>query len=694
MVDEPEDNPYVRDPPLSFEDPEALHEREAREQVALLREAIEYHDRRYYVRDDPVISDRAYDALFDRLQALEAEFGLDDPNSPTRRVGGEPLDELETVEHVAPMLSLDSSDDAADVRAFDERVREAVGGVDYSVEPKFDGFSIEVVYEGGELDRAVTRGDGEVGEDVTANVRTIHAVPLHLPEDAPERLAVRGEIYMPRSGFQRLNERRVADGEDPFKNPRNAAAGTVRQLDPSVVADRPLSAYFYDVLAASADPDSQRDAFDLLERVGLRVNEHTRVVDDVEAVIEYRNEMLDRRPDLEYEIDGVVAKVDDYAARERLGETAAHPRWAYAYKFPPRTDRTTVRKIAVQVGRTGKLTPVALVDPVDVGGVTVSRASLHNETQVRELGVADGAGVEIVRAGEVIPQVSAVVDPVEDTWRMPESCPICGGEVVREGEHHYCTNGTACPAQLERSVEHYCSKAAMDVEGVGEAVAAELVEAGLVESVADLYELDRDDLTALEGWGEQSAENLLAELEDSKDADLASLVYALGIRHVGSERARLLAAEFSLAELRAADAEDLQAVEDVGPEVANSVAAFFDSEDNQRTVDRLLAAGVSPTREAGGDELAGLTLVFTGRVEGYTRRELTDLLERHGADVTASVSGATDYLVVGEAPGARKREQADEHGVETLDEAAFREEILSRVPAADRNGTADRGSES
>lgn len=679
MVEQPDDNPYVRDPPLEFDDPNTLTETEAQRQVDLLRAAIEYHDYRYYVQDDPVISDSAYDVLFDRLVTLEEEFDLQDPNSPTRRVGGEPLAELDTVEHVAPMLSLASSDDPEDVRQFDERVRDAVGDVQYSVEPKLDGFSVEVVYEDGKLDRAVTRGDGEVGEDVTANVRTIHAVPLSLSDRAPAFLAVRGEIYMPRSGFQELNERRVQEGKDPFKNPRNAAAGTVRQLDPGTVADRPLSAFFYDVLDTTADLTSQREAFDLLDRSGLRLNDYNRVVDDVETILDYREEMRDRREDLEYEIDGVVAKVDDFDARERLGTTATHPRWAYAYKFPPRTDESVVRSIVVQVGRTGKLTPVALVDPVDVGGVTVSRASLHNQTQIRELGVTEGARVTIERAGEVIPQIVEVLEDGQGTWEMPGECPACGGEVVREGEHHYCTNGTTCPAQLKRSLEHFCSRGAMDVEGVGEEVATTLVEEGLVESVADLYYLDVDDLASLPGWGETSARNLREQLDASMDCDLTSFVYALGIRHVGRERARRLAEAFSLAELREADVEDLQRVEDVGEEVARSVAAFFESEDNQRTVDRLLDAGVSPSRRTADDELEGTTFVITGTVEGFTREELTDLLERHGARVTSSVSGETDYLIVGENPGQRKREQADRYDVPRLEVPAFREEVLDQL---------------
>ena len=677
MVEPPAGNPYVEPSEPTFEDVEELSPKAASDQVEALRAAINYHDYRYYVEDDPVISDATYDALFSRLSELEAAFDLHDPNSPTSRVGGEPLDALPTIEHVAPMLSLDSSADAAEVREFDRRVREAVGEVRYSAEPKFDGFSVELVYEDGELVRAVTRGNGREGEEVTENVRTIPTVPLSL-SDPPEQLVVRGEVYMPRSGFHELNERRVERGEEPFANPRNAAAGTVRLLDPETVAGRPLAVYCYDVLATSAAVDSQAEAFELLRSVGLRVNEASRIVEDVDAVIEYRDDFAARRDDLEYEVDGVVAKVDDFAAREELGSTAAHPRWAFAYKFRPRTGETTVRGITVQVGRTGKLTPVALLDPVDVTGVTISRASLHNAEQVRELGVGEGAVVRIERAGDVIPQVAEVLEPGGSSFSMPEACPVCGGEVVREGPIHYCTN-VSCPAQLKRRLEHFGSRAAMDVEGLGEEVAETLVDTGLVESLPDLYDLERADLESLPGWGETSAENLLAEIADSKDVDQASFLYALGIRHVGSERARRLSEALTLEDLRVADEERLAKVEDVGPEVAASVAAFFSNEANQATIDGLLNAGVSPTRTERGDELAGLTVVVTGSIEGYTRNELSELLERHGADVTSSVSGETDYLVVGEDPGTRKQEAAEEYGVETLKEAAFRERILSRV---------------
>ncbi|MFB6079790.1 MAG: NAD-dependent DNA ligase LigA [Haloferacaceae archaeon] len=680
MVEAPEDNPYVREPDLDVRDVGALSRPEAEREVERLREAIDYHDHRYYVENDPVIADETYDALFDRLEALEAAFDLADENSPTRRVGGRPLESLPRREHVAAMLSLDSSESAADVRAFDDRVRDAVGAVTYSLEPKFDGLSMEFVYLDGDLDRAVTRGDGRVGEDVTENARTIHTLPLRLA-DAPDLLAVRGEVYMPRSAFHDLNDRRIRNGEEPFANPRNAAAGSVRLLDPTAVADRPLAVYVYDLVDCSRDVGSQTEAFDLMRAVGLRVSEDNRVGETVEEVVAYRDEMLARRDDLEFDVDGVVAKVDEFDRRERLGTTAAHPRWAFAYKFPARTGETTVRRIVVQVGRTGKLTPVALLDPVDVRGVTISRATLHNERRARELGIGAGATVTVERAGDVIPEIASVIEPAAGTFEMPETCPVCGSAVVREGENHFCTGGVTCPAQLARSIQHFCSTAAMDVEGVGETVAGRLVESGLVSSVADLYALDVEDLADLEPFGETSARTLLDGIEASKDVDLASFVYALGIRHVGTERARALSRRFSLAELQDASVDELEAVEDVGPEVAASVRSFFDNDANRAVVRRLLDAGVAPTRAPRGREFAGVSLAFTGRVDGFTREEITSLMERHGATVTSAVGEETDYLVVGESPGETKLAAADELAVETLDAGEFEARFLRDLDA-------------
>ncbi|MFT4869047.1 MAG: DNA ligase (NAD+) [Colwellia polaris] len=673
----PENNPYIRNPKLDFQDAEELTEEEAEEQVELLREAVEYHDYRYYVENNPVISDKAYDRLFNSLQKLEWKFDLQTENSPTQRVGGETLNQLESREHVKEMLSIDASDEAEEVRNFADRVEQKAGNIQYHLEPKFDGLSVEFVYENEELEAAVTRGNGVEGDDITENIRTIGSVPLKL-HSAPETLVVRGEVYMPRDGFQEINKERVERGEEPFANPRNAAAGTVRQLDPSVVAKRPLDVFFYDIMETSAEPESQVEAMELLEECGLKVNEYNEMVDDIERFIDYRNEMIERREDLNYDIDGVIAKVNDFEKREVLGKTSAHPRWAFAYKFPAKTGTTTVQDIAVQVGRTGKLTPVALLEPIDVKGVTISRASLHNEKQAQKLGISPGAKVKVERAGDVIPQVQEVVEEGEKVFEIPEECPVCGSEVVGEKEHHFCTGGISCPAQLKRKLQYFASEEAMDIDGLGEKVAEQLVDQGLIEKIPDLYRLEKEDLLEMEKFAEKSAENLLNEIENSKEIDLASFLTALGIRHVGKETARDLAEEYTLEELEKASKEELMALEDIGPEVAENIESFFEGA-GRKQVEQLLEEGVKPKRTETGEELQGLKMAITGSIERFTREELTEVLERHGADVTSSVSSETDYLVVGEKPGESKREQAEKENVEEIEEDRFMEEILSKI---------------
>lgn len=674
---EPEGNPYIREPELDFSELENLSEEKAEKQAKLLREAIEYHDYRYYIENDPVISDKAYDQLFKRLQRIEEEFDLQTENSPTHRVGGETLDGFETREHVREMLSLNSSEEEEKVRRFDRKVKQVVGEIDYHLEPKFDGLSAEFVYENGELKAAVTRGNGVEGDVITQNVRTIGSVPLKL-QNAPENLVVRGEIYMPKNGFQELNRERVERGEEPFANPRNAAAGTVRQLDTSIVAERPLDVFFYDIIETSAEINNQEEAAELMEKIGLKVNEYNRKVSDIEEFIDYRNRLLEKRDDLNYDIDGVVAKVNSFEVREELGETSAHPKWAFAYKFPAKTGTTTVTDIAVQVGRTGKLTPVALLEPVDVKGVTISRASLHNEKQVQKLGISKGAKVKVERAGDVIPQIKKVVEAGEEAFSMPDKCPVCGSKVVREKEHHFCTGGISCPAQLKRKLEYFASKQAMDIEGLGEKVAEQLVETGLVEKVTDLYSLEKDDLTRLERFGDKSAEKLLDQIDESRETDLASFLTALGIHHVGKETARDLADNYSLEQLRKLSKEELREIEDVGPEVAENIYSFFHGKGGE-LVEKLLEAGVEPERRESTEELKSLKLVITGSIEGYSREELIEELEAHGADVTSSVSSETDYLVIGENPGETKQEQAEQQGVEKISADEFKNRVLSRI---------------
>jgi len=677
----PPDNPYIEEPPTDFTPVDDLDEDEAREQADALREAIRYHDYRYYVENDPVIADRVYDALFDRLEALESAFGLETADSPTRRVGGEPLDELEQVEHVAPMLSIDSGDDPDDVRDFDDRVRRRVGEVDYLCEPKFDGLSIEVIYRDGRYDRAATRGDGEVGDDVTENVRTISSVPQRLRGEPPDFLAVRGEIYMPLDAFQAFNRERIEADEEPFANPRNAAAGTIRQLDPSITAQRPLECYFYDVLDADQRLATNWEERKALPDWGLRVSDRGELVNDIEAFIDYRDELLDVRDDLNYEIDGAVVKVNDRDACDELGSTSRAPRWTYAYKFPARSEITTVRDIVVQVGRTGRLTPVALLDPVDVGGVTVSRASLHNPDIVDELGVGIGDRVRVRRAGDVIPEVAEVLEDAGETFNFPDECPICGSPVDRDGPLAFCSGGLSCPTQLSRGIEHYASRSALDIEGLGPERVAQLMDQGLIEDgLADLYELTADDLASLEGWGEKSAQNLLDELETAKSPALPDFLVALGIPEVGPAVARDLAGAFGTFDaIMAASREDLEAVEGIGPKMAKAIVDFFDAEANREEIDRLFDHGVEPEPyETGGDELGGLTFVFTGGLETYTRDEAQELVERHGGQATSSVSSNTDYLVIGDNPGQTKLDDADANDVPTLTEAEFEELLADR----------------
>jgi len=685
---DPDVNPYLRDPDTDFAPVNTLDAATAREQAAQLRDAIRYHDYRYYVENDPVIADRTYDALFDRLATLEDAFDLQTSDSPTQRVGGEPLDALPEAEHVRSMRSVEAVDNAEEVRAFDARMREQLDDVAYVCEPKFDGLSIEVIYEEGRYQRAATRGDGTVGEDVTEAVRTIPAVPQRLRGDYPAYLAVRGEIYMPRDAFQAYNRERVEAGKDPFANPRNAAAGTLRQLDPEVVAERPLSCFFFEALAVGG-PDTWVDgALDTHSALhthfpewGLRVADRVTRVEDIDEAIAYRDDLLAAREDLAYEIDGAIIKIDDRRACAELGATARAYRWAVAYKFPARTEETIVRDIVVQVGRTGRLTPVALLDPVDVGGVTVSRASLHNPAEIERLGVDLGDRVRIERAGDVIPQVAEVLehgaDPDAGTFNFPESCPACGSPVEREGPMAYCTGGLACPRQLVRAVVHFASRDGLEIEGLGEQRVEQLHDAGLIEAgVADLYEIDQADLEALDGWGEQSADNLLAELEASTAPPLPEFLSALGIPEVGPTVARDLAAAFGdLEAIMDADADELEAVEGIGPEIAAEVAGFFATERNRQEIRRLREHGVDPEpfERTTAAALAGLTIVFTGTLDAFTRQEASDVVEQNGGAVTSSVSSNTDYLVVGTNPGTRKREDAEANDVPTLDEAAFLE---------------------
>ena len=665
--------------------------KEVARRAAELRREIEYHNYRYYVLDSPVISDAEYDALMRELQALERQYPeLVTPDSPTQRVGAPPRPDMGEVRHRVPMLSLDNAFSEEEVRDFDRRVRERLGveRVRYSCEPKFDGASVSLRYEEGVLVEAGTRGDGYRGEDVTPNVRTIRTVPLRLQgEGWPRVLEVRGEVVIPKDDFRRLNDERLARGEPPFANPRNAAAGSLRQLDPKVTAARPL-AFFPWGFGELSEPiaESHAQALERLRGWGFRVIEHLEVADGIERCLEYYRRILALRDGLPFEMDGVVYKVDDLAACERLGYTARAPRWAVAHKFPAEEATTVVEDIIASVGRTGIITPVAVLRPVRVSGVTVTRASLHNQDEVDRKDVRIGDTVIVRRAGEVIPEIVAVVKEKRPRgarrWRMPERCPVCGSQVVRlPGEaHHRCMGGLYCPAQRKGAILHFASRRAMDIDGLGEKLVDQLVEKGLVKDPADLYRLRKEDLVALERMGEKSAANLLAAIERSKSTTLARFLYALGIPQVGEATAQALAEHFGdLDAIMKATPEQLEEVPDVGPVVARAIHSFFRERHNRDVIRRLLKAGVHwprPRRRAAGAPLAGMTFVLTGALESMTREEARRRLKALGAKVTDSVSRRTSYVVVGEAPGS-KLDKARALGVPTLDERAFLE-LLER----------------
>lgn len=668
---------------LSEKDVEKLSKTEASEKAEELRKEIRRHDYLYYVENEPEISDEKYDELFDSLKRLEEHFPeIATPDSPTQRVGAEPVDEFPIVEHEAPMLSLDATREEEEVRRFAERLEKAAGdGVGFLVEEKFDGASVEIVYEEGRLARAVTRGNGDEGEEITENIKTIGSVPLRLREDelqSPSLLAVRGEVLMKASAFETLNQRLLEAGKDAFANPRNAAAGSLRQLDPRITAQRPLEVIAYEILRVDGhELGRDREVLEALGSWGFPVPGKARALDDIDDVIELHREWESSRDDLDYEIDGMVIKLDQLSLREKLGATTHHPRWALAYKFAPRKEITRVERIVVQVGRTGILTPVALLRPVEVGGVTVSRASLHNREEVERKDVREGDRVRIQRAGDVIPEV---VERIKQPGRkrhspfaMPSKCPSCGARVIDDGPYTVCPNRYGCRAQLAGRIEHFASKAALDIETLGPETVQALIEREMVQELPDLFRLSSNDFEELEGFAQKSAKKLAAAIEDSKRVALRRFIYSLGIPEVGAAVARDLAEHFgSLPALRDASRDELRDVAGIGPKMAEAIREFFDDDRNQKLIDELLEVGVEPQAPEGKDEspLAGKKFVFTGSLERFSRNEAESLVESLGARATSSVSRETDYVVVGEDPGS-KLDDAKDEGVERLDESAF-----------------------
>ena len=664
----------------------------AREAVEKLRSAIRYHNYRYYVLDDPLISDSGYDRLMEKLTALEEEYpDLVTRDSPTQQVGGEPRDELVSVEHPYPMLSLKSVYQPDDLRNFDRTCREELGRekVAYAAEPKYDGLAVELIYEDGVLAVGSTRGDGQTGEEITANIKTISEVPLKLlsPEEAPapDRLVVRGEIYMRVDEFKDFNQQRAQDGQDPFANPRNAAAGSLRQLDPRVTARRPLHIFFYGVPNGEELGFSEQvEVLNRLPAWGLRVNqEHSRHCQGLEQLLSYYQEMEDLREKLNYEIDGVVFKVNHLEDQSKLGVRTRDPRWALAYKFPPKRATTELKGIEVQVGRTGQLTPVAVLKPVQIGGVEVSRASLHNQSEIEQKDIRVGDRVLVERAGDVIPHVVKAIqdqrDGSEKPFSLPEHCPVCGAETVMSGDKKqtHCTN-LNCPAQLRGRITHFASREAMDIEEVGEKRTDQFIRAGLVERVSDLYRLTREDLLSLERFGEKSTENLLHSIEESRKQTLARFLYALGIPLVGEHISRVLAGRYrTLDDLMSADEEELLGIKEIGPRVARSLATFFWEERNRRVIEEIRDQGLqleNPLFQPADEEqpLEGRTFVFTGSLEEWTRKEVKRKVERLGGRAASSVSSRTDYVVAGPGAGS-KLEEAEQQGVPVMDEEEFRQ---------------------
>ena len=662
-------------------------------EIEKLRNEIRRHEELYYVQDSPEISDREYDALLEKLQALEQTHPeLITADSPTQRVGGRPAEGFAEVIHRLPMLSLDNSYNIDELRAFDERCRKLADGrqVEYVSELKIDGLSLSLLYQDNVLARGVTRGDGRIGEEVTQNARTIRSIPLRLNSKAKPingEIEVRGEVFIPLDVFRKTNAEREEQGEPRFANPRNAAAGAIRQLDSRLVARRKLDMFSYDLLVDGRKPFATHwESLDWLERAGFRVNPHRKRCESIDEVIEFANEKEKLRDELGYEIDGLVVKVNSTAQQDDFGATHKAPRWAIAYKYPARQAATQVLSIVVQVGRTGALTPVANLQPVLLAGTTVSRATLHNEDEIQRLGLRIGDWVMIEKSGEIIPKVLSVIKSKrtgkEKPFKPPSHCPVCGGEISRvEGEVVARCVAADCAAQLVGRLLHFASRRAMRIEGLGDVLTIQLVDANLVKDVGDLYSLTMEQVSELPRMAKKSATNLLTQIEASKSRDLASLIYALGIRHVGERTAGILARHFgSLEKLSNASTDELDDIPEIGLTVAQSVRDWFDDDGNRKLCDRLRSVGVKTELDrSDGDSFderfAGKQFVLTGKMESYTRDEAKALIEARGGRVNSSVSKKTDYVVAGEDAGS-KLDKATELGVTVIGEEAFRKMMI------------------
>ncbi|MGH2332106.1 NAD-dependent DNA ligase LigA [Thermoanaerobacter mathranii] len=652
-----------------------------KERIKELREKINYHNYRYYVLDQPEISDYEYDMLMRELIELEEKYPeLKTPDSPSQRVGGEPLKEFEPFTHIVPMLSLANAFSEGELKDFDRRVREAVGDVEYVVELKIDGLSVELIYENGIFTVGSTRGDGIIGENVTQNLKTIKSIPLRLKDNVS--LVVRGEVFMPRASFERLNTEREKLGESLFANPRNAAAGSLRQLDPKVTAKRDLDIFIFNLQRVEGRKfKTHVETLEFLKEQGFKVIPIHKKCSNIDEVIREIEEIRNLKDKLPYDIDGAVVKVNDLEKREILGQTAKEPRWAIAFKYPAERKKTKVLDIIVQVGRTGALTPTAILEPVPISGSVVSRATLHNEDYIKEKDIRIGDTVIIQKAGEIIPEVVEVVKEErtghEREFIMPDKCPVCGALAVRlPGEAVRRCTSVNCPAQLLRGIIHFASKDAMDIEGLGPAIINQLLSNGLIHNIADLYYLKYEDLIQLERMGDKSVKNLLNAIEESKTRDLDRLLFGLGINLIGSKAAQVIAEHFkTMDNIMKAKFEDFTKLPDVGPKMARSIVSFFAEKQNVETIEKLKKAGVNMkklSKEKVSSIFEGKTFVLTGALENYTREEATRIIEERGGKVTNSVSKKTDYVLVGKDPGS-KLKKAQELGIEIIDEKQFEE---------------------
>ena len=662
-----------------------MNKNEAKKKIEILREEINLHNYKYYVENNPVISDYEFDQLLKELEKLESDFPeLITPESPTQRVGEQPSEGFETVEHKVPMLSLANTYTYDELREFDERVQKNVGEVEYVVEPKIDGAGVALLYENGILVRGVTRGDGIRGDDVTSNLKTIRSIPLRLRGKKIKNVEVRGEVYFPTEGFEKYNKKQAKKGEPVFVNPRNAAAGSIRQLDPRIVASRPLNIFIFNVFIyyisfSDKDFKTHEKAINALKEAGFRINPLTKKISNIEEAIKYCKVLEEKRETLNYDIDGAVIKVNSFSQQRELGETSKHPRWAISYKFAAKQATTRLLDIAVQVGRTGTLTPVAVLEPVYISGATISGATLHNFDELKRKDIRIGDTVLVERSGDVIPQVVKSITekrtPGAKPEKPPKKCPVCKTEVVREeGEVAVRCPNKRCPARLKWRIKYYASRDAMDIDHLGESTIDKLIEEGLIDNIADLYFLKKEDVLKIEGFKDKSAQNLLDSIEKSKKQDLSRFIYGLGIRHVGKYAAQLLASKYnSIDELANASEDELKEIDGLGDKSAEAIATFFATEENTKLIEKLKDIGVK-TKEIRKENLPlqGKKFVFTGGLTTLSRPEASDLVKQKGGIVASGISKDTSYVVVGDNPGS-KFDKAKKLGLEIISEEDFKE---------------------